>query len=130
MELITAAQEVLGFSEGSFVAILVALIGGPAVAWVTAKGAKREARAAHQVATEVRRSVGGVNGHGTVQDATGVILERLDRLAETQHAMQTSLDSVVDAAGQVSARLKHHDQEHQRHRQRLQALEGKREQDT
>lgn len=90
-----AAQEILGLSEGAFVAIMVALIGGPIVAWVTTRGAKREARAARQEAAEVRRSVGEQNGHGTVQDATGVILDRLDSMARAQHSMQTSLDAVV-----------------------------------
>lgn len=116
---LTAAQSVLGLSEGAFVAIMVALIGGPVVAWVTTRGAKREARAARDEAAEVRRSVGGVNGHGTVQDATGVILARLDSIEQNQHLMHTSLDSVVDAAGLVSDRLKHHDREHQRHRRQL-----------
>lgn len=120
-----AAQEILGLSEGAFVAIMVALIGGPIVAWVTTtRGAMREARAARQEAAEVRRSVGEQNGHGTVHDATGVILDRLDSMARAQHSMQTSLDAVVDGAGLVSDRLKHHDREHQRHRRRLDDAEA------
>ncbi len=119
-----AAQEILGLSEGAFVAIMVALIGGPIVAWVTTRGAMREARAARQEVGEVRRSVGEQNGHGTVQDATGVILDRLDSMARAQHSMQTSLDAVVADAGLVSDRLKHHDREHQRHRRRLDDAEA------
>lgn len=73
----------------------------------------------------VAESVGPVNGHGTVQDATGLQLAQGDEILaqlaavradqqamhRTQHAMQTSLDAVVDAASVVGQRLKAHDRE-------------------
>ena len=122
-------------SEASAVQIIVAVIavvgvlGAPiGVAWITVRGQRAQkaatvvavdtAVAAKAEAEKVAESVGPKNGHGTVQDATGKILDQLAAIDErqramerTQHAMQTSLDSVVDAASVVGQRLKAHDRE-------------------
>lgn len=122
-------------SEASAVQIIVAVVGAVAlvaapigVAWITVRGQRAQkaatavavntADAAKAEAEKVAASVGPKNGHGTVQDATGKILDQLAAIDErqramerTQHAMQTSLDSVVDAASVVGQRLKAHDRE-------------------
>jgi hypothetical protein len=112
--------------------VIVALIGGPVLVWVQSRAAKKAAHDAKVNASEAKRSaerveasIGPVNGHGTVQDATGAqlaqgeaIIARLDLIDERQrameqrqHAMQTSVDSIVEAAGGVGQRLKQHDRE-------------------
>ena len=122
-------------SEASAVQIIVAVVGAIAlvaapigVTWITVRGQRAQkaatvvavdtAVAAKVEAEKVAESVGPKNGHGTVQDATGKILDQLAVIADrqramerTQHAMQTSLDSVVDAASVVGQRLKAHDRE-------------------
>lgn len=122
-------------SEASAVQIIVAVVGALAlvaapigVAWITVRGQRAQkaatvvavntADAAKAEAEKVAESVGPKNGHGTVQDATGKILESNEQILKeiaamqrTQHAMQTSLDAVVDAASVVGQRLKAHDRE-------------------
>lgn len=86
------------------IAVMLALIGGPVTAWITTKGAAKKAGHAADVAEQVAESVGEKNGHGTVQDQGAATLNRLA-------AMQTTLESLVDSAGHVNARLKAHDRE-------------------
>lgn len=122
-------NEVLGLSEGGFVAICVALIGGPLVAILMTRGTKREAKAAraeakgaNDKADQVVASVGQVNGHGTVQDQGAQILAEIAELRRSVHSLATTMDSVVDAAGLVRDRLKQHDREHSHHKQRAREL--------
>lgn len=100
-----------------FVAI-VGAVGAVAAAWAQGAATRRQATAAnekaekaHDLAATVADSVGPKNGHGTVQDATGAILARLDGIESTVHTLVTSVDSVVTAADGVNARLKGHDRE-------------------
>lgn len=108
---------ILGVIATVIVAVIGA-VGAVAAAWAQGAATRRQATAAHEkaekaqdLAATVADSVGPINGHGTVQDATGAILARLDGIESTVHTLVTSVDSVVTAADGVNARLKGHDRE-------------------
>jgi len=108
---------ILGVIATVIVAVIGA-VGAVAAAWAQGAATRRQATAAnekaekaHDLAATVADSVGPKNGHGTVQDATGAILARLDGIESTVHTLVTSVDSVVTAADGVNARLKGHDRE-------------------
>ena len=108
---------ILGVIATVIVAVIGA-VGAVAAAWAQGAATRRQATAAnmkaekaHDLAATVADSVGPINGHGTVQDATGAILARLDGIESTVHTLVTSVDSVVTAADGVNARLKGHDRE-------------------
>ncbi len=121
-------------NDGSVIVIvaIVGAIGTVAAAWAQGNRIHRQATAANEkadvaqeLAAEVADSVGPKNGHGTVQDVTGVLLSEIretrgevaairstqQQMHRSQHAMQTSIDSVVVAADSVNDRLKGHDRE-------------------
>lgn len=108
---------ILGVIATVIVAVIGA-VGAVAAAWAQGAATRRQATAANEkaekaqdLAATVADSVGPKNGHGTVQDATGAILARLDGIESTVHTLVTSVDSVVTAADGVNARLKGHDRE-------------------
>lgn len=103
--------------------IAVALITGPATAWVMTRSTRKRVDTAVAVAEEVSKSVGVQNGHGTVQDATGEILHELKSIKDQQHTQNVTLESIVSAASTVGDRLKAHDREFAVHRNRLTAIE-------
>lgn len=92
-------------------------------AWLTAREARKNSEVARKDAAEVRSSIGPQNGHGTVQDATGRILDELTTIKDMQQSQGVSLRSVVDAASTVGDRLKAHDRELADHGKRITALE-------
>lgn len=108
---------ILGVIATVIVAVIGA-VGAVAAAWAQGAATRRQATAAnekaekaHDLAATVADSVGPKNDHGTVQDATGAILARLDGIESTVHTLVISVDSVVTAADGVNARLKGHDRE-------------------
>jgi len=114
------ADQVPTSTDGRVIVIvaIVGAVGAVAAAWAQGAATRRQATAAnekaekaHDLAATVADSVGPINGHGTVQDATGAILARLDGIESTVHTLVTSVDSVVTAADGVNARLKGHDRE-------------------
>lgn len=114
------ADQVPTSTDGRAIVIVAVIgaVGTVAAAWAQGNRIRRQAteanekaEVAHVLATEVADSVGPINGHGTVQDATGAILARLDGIESTVHTLVTSVDSVVTAADGVNARLKGHDRE-------------------
>ena len=107
-------------SDGRII-VIVAIVGAlstVAAAWAQGNRIRRQATEANEkadvaqeLAAEVADSVGPKNGAGTVQEICVEILRRLDGVDARQHAMQTSIDSVVTAADSVNDRLKGHDRE-------------------
>ena len=114
------ADQIPVTSDGRVIVIvaIVGAVGTVAAAWAQGNRIRRQATEANEkakvaqvLAAEVADSVGPKNGHGTVQDATGAILARLDGIESTVHTLVISVDSVVTAADGVNARLKGHDRE-------------------
>lgn len=67
---------------------------------------------------------GEANGHGTVQDAAGELLDQLAAVRADVRSMHTTVESLVTSASTISDRLKAHDREHAEHRHRLDHLEN------
>ena len=104
-----------------FVAI-VGAVGTVAAAWAQGNRIRRQATEANKKAdvaqtraAEVADSVGPINGHGTVQDATRTLIEEFrewrDEIRQELRATRTTVESIVTAAGGVNERLKAHDRE-------------------
>ena len=77
--------------------------------------ANEKAEVAQVLAAEVADSVGPINGHGTVQDAAGTLIQEFrewrDEIRQELRATRTTVESIVTAAGGVNERLKAHDRE-------------------
>jgi len=87
-----------------------------------ATAANEKAEKAHRLAATVADSVGPKNGHGTVQDATGVLIDEFrewrKEVSDELHATRTTVEMLVTSASTVNDRLKDHDREHAGHRRR------------
>jgi len=118
------ADQVPVTSDGRIIVIvaIVGTIGTVAAAWAQGAATRRQATAANskaeqaqQLAATVADSVGPKNGHGTVQDVTGVLLsesrEWRDEIREELRATRTTVEVLVTSASAVNARLKGHDRE-------------------
>lgn len=109
------AALVLSDNSTEIVVALLGVVGVMGAGWFASD--RRTKRVDRKVDVLVE-SIGEKNGHGTVQDQGPAILAELAEIRgeiqasrATQHAMQTSIDSIVDAASHVSGRLKQHDRE-------------------
>ena len=73
--------------------------------------------------TQLAKSVGEANGHGTVQEATGQLLDQVVAVRADLRSMHTTVESLVTSAAMISDRLKAHDREHADHHRRLDNIE-------
>lgn len=119
-------------SNDGRVIVIVAILGALAsvgAAWAQGAATRRQATAAtekaekaHRLAATVADSVGLKNGHGTVQDATGVLIDEFrewrEEISSELHATRTTVEMLVTSASTVNDRLKDHDREHADHRRR------------
>lgn len=111
-------------SNDGRVIVIVAILGALAsvgAAWAQGAATRRQATAAtekaekaHRLAATVADSVGPKNGHGTVQDATGVLIDEFrewrEEISSELHATRTTVEMLVTSASTVNDRLKDHDQ--------------------
>lgn len=107
------------------IVVIVAVLGAVATvaaAWAQGAATRRHVTAANEkaeqaqtLAATVADSVGPKNGHGTVQDVTGVLLaesrELRDEIREELRATRTTVEVLVTSASAVNDRLKGHDRE-------------------
>ena len=117
--------EQLPSNDGRVLVIIATLgcIGTIATAWIPVHRAAGRAKAAQQGVDRIAESVGEVNGHGTVQDATRQLLDQLAAVRADVRSMHTTVESLVVSASTISDRLKEHDREHAEHRHRLDNIE-------
>lgn len=118
------ADQVPTSTDGRAIVIVAVIgaVGAVAAAWAQGAATRRQATAAnekaekaHDLAAEVADSVGPINGHGTVQDAAGTLIDEFrewrDEIRQELRATRTTVESIVTAAGGVNERLKAHDRE-------------------
>jgi len=118
------ADQVPTSTDGRVIVIvaIVGAVGTVTAAWAQGNRIRRQATEANKKAdvaqtraAEVADSVGPINGHGTVQDATGTLIEEFREWREEirleLRATRTTVESIVTAAGGVNERLKAHDRE-------------------
>ena len=111
-------------TDGRIIVIvaIVGAIGTVAAAWAQGNRIRRQATEANKkaevaqvLAAEVADSVGPINGHGTMQEAAGTLIEEFrewrDEIRQELRATRTTVESIVTAAGGVNERLKAHDRE-------------------
>ena len=119
------AADTIPATDGRVLVIIATLgcIGTIATAWIPVRRAADRAKAAQQGVDRIAESVGEVNGHGTVQDATRQLLDQLAAVRADVRSMHTTVESLVVSAATISDRLKAHDREHAEHRHRLDNIE-------
>lgn len=111
-------------TDGRIIVIvaIVGAVGTVAAAWAQGNRIRRQATEANKKAdvaqtraAEVADSVGPINGHGTVQDATRTLIEEFrewrEEIRQELRATRTTVEAIVTAAGGVNERLKAHDRE-------------------
>ena len=118
------ADQIPVTSDGRVIVIvaIVGAVGTVAAAWAQGNRIRRQATEANKKAdvaqtraAEVADSVGPINGHGTVQDATRTLIEEFrewrEEIRQELRATRTTVEAIVTAAGGVNERLKAHDRE-------------------
>ena len=109
---------------------IIGVIGAPLTAWIQVRGARREASEAKDAARAAAESVGPVNGHGTVQDATSTLIAESRQLGveirEELRATRATVELLVQSVSTVNDRLKAHDRELAEQRHRIDAWEEQR----
>jgi hypothetical protein len=100
-ETTTTSAEAWVVITGIIVGALAGILGGVAAIISAVKSGRAE-----KAAKEVHKSVGKVNGHGSVQDATGVLLTNQLDIRERQIASNERLDTHITEHRQETDRLK------------------------
>ena len=94
------AADTIPATDGRILVIIATIgcLGTIAAAWIPVRRAADRAKAAQKGVEQLAKSVGEANGHGTVQDATGQLLDQVVAVRADLRSMHTTVESLVTSA--------------------------------